>query len=158
MQPEIRTVPARRYVMVERKGFGEEGNRVAPEAVMVLYDYVARNDLLDKMDLRFGSVPDAMADLPAAEQRYQAGWFLKDGAVVPHEDGVLQDTLTGGRTAVFRHLGGYEGLGETWGAIFGGWLQASGQTPRAAQSYEVYTVMNNDDPALNVTEICVPIL
>lgn len=159
MQPEIRMVPARAYVLVERKGFGEEnGFLLAHDAVMSLYRYVEGNNLQPQMGLRFGSAPDGGTDIPPAEQRYQAGWFVKEGSALPPDDDVKQGTLPGGRTAVFRHLGGYETLGETWGNIFGAWLPASGLTPSGAQAYEVYVVLDQPDPAHNVTEICIPVL
>jgi DNA gyrase inhibitor GyrI len=61
--------------------------------------------------------------------------------------------------AAFLHVGPYENLGETYRAIFAGWLPASGEELRDAPCYEVY--LNRDPrrtkPENLRTEIHVPL-
>lgn len=59
---------------------------------------------------------------------------------------VRPGTLTGGRYGVLSHLGSYEGMGGTWGALMGG-VAAQGHTP-GFPFVEVYL----DDPTTTPVE------
>ena len=53
--------------------------------------------------------------------------------------------------AVFAHRGGLATLGETWDAIFGGWLPRSGRHPAQSPDFELYD--ERLDPATGSGEI-----
>ena len=158
MESEIRTLPPRKYVMVERKGRVEGVFVAGPEAYNALQAYIERSGLGEKIDKHFGVAPDVFSDVPDSDQRYWAGAFLRDGATAPAEEGVMQGTWPGGRTAVFRYQGGYEGLGDAWGSVYDKGLSAIGAKPSDAVPYEVYVTMEGSDPEGWVTELCVPVL
>ena len=157
MESEIRILPPRNYVMVERKGRVDGIFVAGPEAYNALQAYIERSGLEAHVDKRFTVAPDVFSDVPDSDQRYQAGAFLRDGVTAPAEAGIVQGTWPGGRTAVFRYEGGYEGLGDAWGSVYDGGLSAIGATPSDALPYEVYVTMEGSDPAAWVTELCVPI-
>ena len=157
MLPEIRTVPDRPYVMVERKGRDENGFYAAGQAFDALYQYVVRNNRQEQMDLMFGIAPDAGMDVPDAEQRYQAGWFLKTGDAMPPDADVKQGILPGGRIAIFQHVGPYDKMSQTWDKAWNEWLPASGEKSNGQAPYEVYVTMDMEHPETLLTELCVPI-
>lgn len=157
MQPEMRTAPDRPYVMVVRRGRDANGFYAAGQAFDALYQYVVRNGRLEQMDLMFGIAPDVGMDVPDAEQRYQAGWFVREGAAMPADPDVEQGTLPGGRIAVFQHVGPYDTMAQTWVKAWNEWLPAAGLTPSGQPPYEVYVTMDMDHPETLVTELCVPI-
>lgn len=157
MEPEIRVVPDRPYVMVVRRGRDENGFYAAGQAFDALYQYVVRNNGQEQMERMFGIAPDSGMDVPDAEQRYQAGWFVKEGATLPPDDDVEQGVLPGGRVAVYQHLGSYDGLAQTWQKAWNEWLPASGEKSNGRAPYEVYITMDMDHPETLITELCVPI-
>ena len=90
--------------------------------------------------------------------RFDAGVVFADGQTPSAPAGLAYQTLPGGRWAVFRHVGPYDTLWQTWQAAYRDWLPTSGETVRDALPFEDYV----DDaskvaPEQLRTDICIPI-
>lgn len=90
--------------------------------------------------------------------RFDAGLIFADGQTPPAPEGLAYQTLPGGRWAVFRHVGPYDTLWQTWQAVYRDWLPASGETLRDTVPFEDYI----DDaskvaPEQLRTDICIPL-
>lgn len=70
--------------------------------------------------------------------RFDAGVVFADGQTPPAPDGLAYQTLAGGRWAVFRHVGPYDTLWQTWQAAYRDWLPGSGELLRDAVPFEDY--------------------
>ena len=88
---------------------------------------------------------------PTDVARLEVG-FVVDGPLEPTGD-VVAGTLPGGRVATVVHHGGFDGLGEAWGALFA-WVTDQGMTP-GAQMWEIYLTEPSPDmdPAELRTEL-----
>jgi len=75
--------------------------------------------------------------------RFDAGAIFAEGAEPAAGDGLAYQTLPGGRWAVFRHVGPYDTLWQTWQATYRDWLPTSGHELRDAIPFEDYI----DDPS-----------
>lgn len=80
----------------------------------------------------------------AKEVRFDAGVILVDGEEPPVSDGMGYQTLPGGRWAIFRHIGPYETLWQSWQGIYRDWLPTSAYELRDAIPFEEYV----DDPSV----------
>lgn len=90
--------------------------------------------------------------------RFDAGVVFADGQTPPAPAGLAYQTLAGGRWAVFRHVGPYDTLWQTWQAAYRDWLPTSGETLRDTVPFEDYV----DDaskvaPEQLRTDILIPI-
>lgn len=88
--------------------------------------------------------------------RTHAGISLPLSVQIP--DGLEEVQLKGGRYAVVRFKGAYEGIKICYDHLFGKWLPNSGEEPADAPSYELYL----NDPAETpvdelLTEIYLPL-
>jgi AraC family transcriptional regulator len=75
---------------------------------------------------------------PAGRVRYDACLVVDGAANCGDGGGVGRRTLTGGDYAVATHRGPYAALGETYAALYGRWLPASGREPAASPAFERY--------------------
>ncbi len=75
------------------------------------------------------------------------------GTPVEPADEVSVSTLPGGRVARTVYAGGYDGIGDAWGALFG-WVAEQGLEP-TGEMWEVYLTepTPDGDPADNRTEL-----
>lgn len=90
--------------------------------------------------------------------RFDAGIIFTESQAPAAPEGLAYQTLTGGRWAVFRHVGPYDTLWQTWQAAYRDWLPRSGETLRNTVPFEDYV----DDPSQVApeklrTDICIPI-
>ena len=88
--------------------------------------------------------------------RCHAGLILSEGAALL--EGTEEVTLQGGKHAVLRYKGPYEGIKVAYDHLFGKWLPTSGEEPADAPCYEIY--LNNPAdtaPAELLTEINLPL-
>jgi AraC family transcriptional regulator len=112
--------------------------------------------LLNAQTRCFGIGHDDPECTPPAQIRYDA--CLTVGPGVQGEGDIQVQTIKGGRYACTRHIGPYQNLAKTYGALFGQWLPASGHEPAEAPSVEQY--MNSPDstpPEKLITDIYVPL-
>ena len=89
--------------------------------------------------------------------RYDACFTVKVPIAV--EGNVVNNTITGGKYAVFLHKGAYEKLNDTYSAIFTQWLPSSNYKLRNLPLFDVYLNKNpaRTKPENLRTEIYVPI-
>lgn len=158
MEITVEEVPALRAFAVERFGSnGQDYNETAGKAFAALCEWLARHDLIDRMELCF-SISDDPQSKPPGECRFAACACIAEGGDLEASGEVTCIDLPGGRCAIFRHAGPYDSLWQTWNAIYAEWIPASGLELRDAPPYEVYL----NDPAETppgdlLTEIRVPV-
>ena len=88
--------------------------------------------------------------------RCHAGLVLSDGAALL--DWSQEVHLAGGKHAVLRYKGPYEGIKVAYDHLFGKWLAESGEEPANAPCYEMYLNTPSDTaPADLLTEIYLPL-
>mgnify|MGYP001605301038 FL=1 len=158
IQIEIRETPARRALIVERKGMVDQNfNQAAAAAFGVLVAEIKRVNGWHTIRECFGMCPDEASMVPDAEARYQAGFFY-EGRLSAMSNEVQRLTIPGGRWAVSIHQGSYETLWQSWNRLYREWLPASGCAARDAAPFEIYL---NDKKAVPPeelrTEIWIPI-
>ena len=78
---------------------------------------------------------------PEAELQSFAGVVLPEG--VACTAGLEERVLAGGRHAVLRYVGPYDGLGGAWGWLYGPWMAQAGAHAAMAPAFEIYL----DDPS-----------
>ena len=144
MRPhEIRTLPdtkvlyARAIEVMNGPAF-ERANR---EAFNQLMGFLGKNNLMEQMSQCLAIYPDEPEI--GKEVRFDAGATFAEGAEPVATDGLDYQTLPGGRWAVFRHVGPYDTLWQTWQGAYRDWLSTSGEELREAIPFEVYV----DDPS-----------
>ncbi len=159
MQPmDIRTLPDQQvlYARATEVMTSPAFKTANGEAFGRLMAFLDAQHLMDKMQHCIAIYPDEVeVGKPA---RFDAGAILAEGAEPPATDGLAYQTLPGGRWAVFRHVGPYDTLWQTWQAVFRDWLPTAGVELREAMPYEDYV----DDPSQVApdqlrTDIYVPI-
>lgn len=110
----------------------------AGEAFDALIGFIEANGLWPQVDQCLGIQPDDSSTTPPEENRYYAGFILREGSKVEPSGEVGLYALDAGRCAVFMHKCSYETLWQTWNAAYREWLPASGEELRDAPPYEVY--------------------
>ncbi|MEO0487103.1 MAG: AraC family transcriptional regulator [Pseudomonadota bacterium] len=99
---------------------------------------------------------DDPSTTPEAELRSHAGALLAPGAEVP--EGLEEITIAGSRMARLRLKGPYTGLPAAYNHLYGPWLQASGEEPSDAPSFELYINSPMDTaPDELLTDIYMPL-
>jgi AraC family transcriptional regulator len=89
--------------------------------------------------------------------RYDAALVVPDSATGSGEVAIQQ--IPGGDYAVVIHRGPYDRLGQTYAALCGMWLPASGREARDAPPLEFYrTSFEQAPPEEFLTEICLPLV
>ena len=158
---EIRELPARKVIAVERRGLIHQNfNKAADLAFGVLVRYINANRLFGALEKHcLGITPDDSIEVTASESRYIAAYFIKPGKEITPRGEVKILEIPAGRFAVFTHKGPYETLHLTWDWIYQDWLSDSKIVLRDAVPYEVYMNDKQLVPAQElITEIFIPII
>jgi AraC family transcriptional regulator len=93
---------------------------------------------------------------PESELRADAGITVSETAKIPPE--LTEVRIPPGRMARATHIGGYEGLNESWARLTGAWLEQSGQRLGDGVSYEIYLNTPMDTPKDKLrTELYIPL-
>ena len=159
MQPlEIRTLPdlqvlyARATEVMTSPAF-QTANQAAFGQLM---RYLGEHNLMGKMRHCVAIYPDPVE--VGREARFDAGAIFVDGVEPTAIDGLAYQTLPAGRWAVFRHVGPYDTLWQTWQTAYRDWLPTSDEELRDAIPFEDYV---NDAsqvaPEDLLTDILIPI-
>jgi AraC family transcriptional regulator len=152
MKADIVDQPAMRVFAVEHRGaynrigeaFGKLGEIAGPAGLFVPNS---------RMIGVYYDDPDAT---PESELRSKAGVTVSDSAKLP--PGLTEVRIPAGRVARATHIGGYEGLNETWARLTGEWLEQSGQRMGEGVSYEIYLNTPMDTPKEKLrTELYIPL-
>lgn len=144
MQPqEIRTWPDTKvlYARATEVMTGPAFQTANREAFNKLMSYVLAHHKPEEVRHCVAIYPDDPE--PGQEVRFDAGVIFADGAEPAAPEGLAYQTLPGGRWAVFRHVGPYDTLWQTWQAAYRDWLPTSGHELRDAIPFEDYV----DDPS-----------
>jgi AraC family transcriptional regulator len=160
MEPEFRNLPNKKVIAVERKGLiNNSFTKAADSAFSALTRYLQVNNLWGSVEECLGLSPDEINSIPDDENRYIAGFFLKEGQAVKTGGDVKIIEIPAGRYAVFTHKGSYENLWQTWNSAYRDWLPISGETLRDLAPFEVYLNDKQKTPVAKlVTEIYIPVL
>ena len=117
-----------------------------------------KKNLLGKEAKLFGISYDDPNVVAAKDLRYDACITADEQVDLPR--GIEAKDIAGGLYAVFLHKGSYDGLGETYNAIFGSWIKENRVELRDVPVFERY--LNRDPrrakPENLKTEIYIPIL
>lgn len=139
MQPlEIRTLPdmqvlyARATELMTSPAF-QSANQ---EAFGQLMGYLGSTNAWDKVRHIIAIYPDPVE--VGEEARFDAGAVFTEGQEPAAPTGLAYQTLPGGRWAVFRHVGPYDTLWQTWQAALRDWLPSAGEEMRDAALFEDY--------------------
>ncbi len=139
MQPlEIRTLPDMQvlYARATERLTSPAFQTANQEAFGKLMGYLGSINAWDKMRHCVAIYPDPVE--VGEEARFDAGAVFVDGYQPEAPEGLAYQTLAGGRWAVFRHVGPYDTLWQTWQAALRDWLPASGEELRDATLFEDY--------------------
>ena len=152
MHPIVtRIEPARRLAVLAHNGPYEEIGR-SFEAFGAICQ--ARN-LWPHLGPMIGLYLDSPETIPAADLRSFAGAEWRGGDL---PEGLEEQQLPGGRTAVLTFKGPYSGISPAYHTLFGNWLPQSGEEPADSPCFEIY--LNNPrevPPEELLTEICLPL-
>ncbi|MEZ4859662.1 MAG: AraC family transcriptional regulator [Caldilineaceae bacterium] len=159
MQPlEIRTLPDMQvlYARATERMTSPAFQTANQEAFGQLMGHVGPLNIWDKVRHMVAIYPDPVE--VDEEARFDAGVIFVDDYAPPAPNGLAYQTLPGGRWAVFRHVGPYDTLWQTWQAALRDWLPTSGEEMRDAIPFEDYV----DDPSQTEpeqlrTDIFIPI-
>ena len=112
--------------------------------------------LLGPNMVRLGIPHDDPEITPPERLRYDAALAVPDSATGSGEVAIQE--VAGGEYAVAIHRGPYDRMGQTYAALCGQWLPASGREARDAPPLEIYRIAFGQAPPEEfVTEICVPL-
>ena len=153
MKPEIKTIPDQTVVFVRRTGKYSEA---AKDSWGIIMKYAGRNNLLNEKSIFIGISHDDPDITETDKLRYDACVTIENEVFPQGEVGV--QVVKGGKYAVFMHKGPYENLHDTYRAICGSWLPASGMKPRDLPCFEVYHNCEGEVPPEELkTEIYLPL-
>jgi len=155
MQPlEIQTLPdmkvlyARATELMTSPAF-QHANQEAFGKVM---GYLGRANAWDKVRHIIAIYPDPVE--VGDEVRFDAGIVFAEGQEPVAPEGLAYQTLLGGRWAVFRHVGPYETLWQTWQSALRDWLPSAGEEMRDTMPFEDYV---DDASKVAPEELCTDI-
>ncbi len=131
MNVEIREIQPRKALCISHKGpyfmigatFGEFFQWAGPKGIPV--------------EQGVGFYYDDPNSTPPEDLRSDAGAFV-DGEVEIDNPKVHWVQASGGKYAVYTHIGSYEHLGNSWGEFMGKWFPSSGYEFREAVPFELY--------------------
>ena len=112
------------------------------------------------MDAPTGRVLTLSYDNPDAVAPQRLRWDACVELRTDHEPppGVVLGPVGGGRYAVHRLVGPYEGISEAYRRLFGQWLPGSGESMDERPCMEMYRRTQADTPPEQlVTDLCVPL-
>ena len=155
LKPKIETIPEQKVLFVRKTGAYAHSSTAAWQLLMS-FMYSKR---LMRKETRFLGVSYDSPDITDEDKlRYDACVTI-DKDVQPQGD-VRQQTIGGGRYAIFLHRGPYENFDETFNAIYGDWLPRHDKHLRETPVFEEY--LNRDPrrtkPENLRTKVYIPIM
>jgi AraC family transcriptional regulator len=150
--PDVKALYARTSEVITSPAF-----QTAPrEAMSKLMSYVMANHTWAEVRHVIAIYPDDPE--VGKEARCDVGVIFVDGIEPLAPEGLAYQTLPGGRWAIFRHVGPYDTLWQTWQTAYRDWLPTSGCELRDAFPFEDYLDdMTQVAPAQLPTDIYIPI-
>ena len=152
MHADIVDQPAMRVAAVKHRG---PYHRIG-EAFSKLGELALPAGLFSPAAKMIGIYYDDPETTPESELRSEAGVTVPESAKIP--PGLVEVRIPAGRMARATHIGGYEGLSETWARLTGEWVEQSGQRIGDGVSYEIYLNTPMDAPKEKLrTELYIPL-
>ncbi len=149
---EIRDMPPYRLAALAHKGDYMKINEAFGKVGVIL----SARELIHGAGPMIGVYLDDPTSIALEDLRSFAGMHVAEDVAI--EAPLEEMILVGGKHAVLRHVGPYEGLSNAYMTLFGSWLPQSGDVPRDAPPYELYENTPADTaPSELVTLICVPL-
>jgi len=139
MKPKNVTLQDQRIIYAQAKGkINNDYTQAADRAFNKICAFLSANNLWGQVGDCLSMSPDETGTVPPEECRYLGGFILKPDTEVTETDDIRIMRLSGGKFAVFRHIGPYETLWQTWNAVYRDWLPSSGVKLRDVEPFEIY--------------------
>ena len=138
LNPKIEIIPEQSVFFVRETGAYADSSTAAWQRLMS-FMYSKR---LMRKETRFLGVSYDSPDITDEDKLRYDACVTVDKDVQPQGE-VRQQTIGGGRYAIFMHKGPYENFDETFNAIYGDWLPRHGKQLRETPVFEEYL---NRDP------------
>ena len=153
MDVRIETLPSVEVVYCRRLGPYEES---APAAWQALWAWIRARDLGGEVRGAYGFGLDDPTTTPAEALRYDACLALAAAVGADEAAGIGIQTLPGGRCAIGRMRGPYQGMPAFFGALLGDWLPASGESLDPGRPFlEIYLNDPTEVPESELlTDLC----
>jgi AraC family transcriptional regulator len=161
LEPICKTLPDQKVLCATERGMVDGHMSVAAQkAFGRLQAGAAALGLMAQIRGALGISPDVPKGPVDPDMRFVAAFVIEGAAPdMSTQPGLSWETIPAGRWAVFRHVGRYETLSQSWQAIYGQWLPASGHQLRPAAPFERYENDPTDVPPEQlITDIHVPIV
>lgn len=160
LHPAIRDLPSRQLLCAtERGAINNDMTAAAKRAFGRLFPAAEKLNLMAHVTACLAVCPDEKKAPDDPDMRFIAALGFDGPAPdLKAAPGITCETIPAGRWASFRHVGPYDTLWQTWGAIYGDWLPSAKLSLRDAAPYELYV---NDaskvPPADLITDIHIPV-
>ena len=159
LTPSFRELPQQKTLCATERGMvNNEMSAAAQKAFGRLIPAAQALGVLQRQLGCLGVCPDVPKGPNDPEMRFVAAFVFDGAAPAVGDSGLTIDAMAPGRFAVFRHVGPYTTLWQTWQAVYRDWVPRSGTALRDAPPYERY---ENDPtqvpPEQLITDIYVPI-
>jgi AraC family transcriptional regulator len=155
--PRLTTLPIRRMVFVEKRGF-RDGSffQVGQAAALELRDHLSEQGILPHARVWLSTFPRRPRGITDTRVAIQVGVVLDRPMVISAP--LRTRDFGGGRWAIFCHRGPYHFLFQSWNRAYFGALPALGLVPRDTDPFELYVDALSDRPEAALrTLIHVPI-
>jgi len=160
LAPTLRDLPSQQLLCAtERGAVNNDLSAAAQRAFARLFPAAETLGVASRQTGCLAVCPDEMKSPDDPDVRFVAALSF-DGAVpdLASTAGITCERIAAGKWAVFRHIGPYNTLWQTWRAIYRDWVPAAKVTLRDAAPYELYVSDASVVPAEElITDIHVPV-
>lgn len=160
LQATIRELPSQQLLCAtERGAVNNDMTATAQRAFGRLFPAAQTLGLMPRMTGCLAMCPDEMTSPDDPEVRFVAALSFDGPAPdLSAAPGITCETIPAGRWAVFRHVGPYNTLWQTWRAIYGDWVRVAQPVLRDAAPYELYVSdASTTAPEELITDIHIPV-
>lgn len=160
LQPTIRDLPSQQLLCATEHGaVNNDMTAAAQRAFARLFPAAEVLGIASRQTGCLAVCPDEMKSPDDPDVRFVAALSFDGPAPdLASTPGITCERIEAGKWAVFRHIGPYNTLWQTWRAIYRDWVPASKVALRDAAPYELYVSDASVVPAEElITDIHVPI-
>lgn len=160
LEPTYRELPPQQIMCAtERGAINNDMGAAAQRAFARVFPAAEKLHIVQRMTGCLALCPDEKKAPDDPDMRIIAAIaFEGEAPDLAGTPGVHCETLAGGRFAVFRHVGPYNTLWQTWDAIYGDWAPVAKPALRDAPPFELYVNdASKTPPDQLITDIHVPV-
>lgn len=160
LEPTYRELPTQLMLCAtERGAINNNLGAAAQRAFARVFPAAERLGVAARMTGCLGVCPDEKKAPDDPDMRFIAAITFEGAAPdLSATPGITCETLAGGRFAVFRHVGPYDTLWQTWDAIYADWAPTAQPDFRDAAPFEWYVNDASQTPPEElITDIHVPV-